>query len=149
MAPNGFVQRFKGKIQATALFLGGSQVYGGGAAKSYSTAAGTGSLAIGQLGPETVQTINASSGLSIFTMTDKPQAGESKVLDLLVSSGVFIKAASGVSFDSSTNPVFKSTYSMRVQLIGISSVAWRISNVFPMSTAGGAPLGGITLSQTT
>jgi hypothetical protein len=145
----GFTQRFTGKISARSLWLGGSALMGQGARQSYSTAAVTGSLPIGTLGAEALQTINASSAISIFTMTDTPTPGEPKMLDLVVSSGVFVKAAPGTSFDPSTNTVLKSTYSMRVQLVGLSSNKWSIVNVFPMSTAGGAPLGGLTLSTTT
>lgn len=147
---SGFVQRWNGKIRAASLWLGGSQKFGPGARASYSTAAGTNGLAIGTIGPEGVVSINASSGASVFTLTDQIQAGFTKVLDLVVTSSVFIKAPTGVALDATTtNLVFKSTYSQRVSVVGLSSVAIRITDVYPDTTAGGAPVGGLTLSATT
>lgn len=146
---NGFTQRFKGKIQAAALWLGNSAQFGPTANRAYSTAAGTNGLAIGTIGPEAVPSINASSALSVWQLTGPIVAGSRQTLDLTVSSAAFIKAPTGVSFDGSTNTVFKSTYTMRVSMLGLSSVAMRITDVYPDTTAGGAPVGGITLSTTT
>lgn len=143
MPHNGIMQRFKGKIAAAALFLGGVYQYGPGSRVAYSTA-GTQTL-----GAEGIASINASSGISIFSMADLPSAGQTKVFDLTVSSGVFIKAAAGASFDASTNTVIKSTYSQRITLRGLSTAKWTIVDVYPDSTAGGAPVGGVTLSTTT
>ena len=142
MTPNGIMQRFKGKIAAAALFLGSVYQYGPGSAQSYSTA-GTQSL-----GNEGIASITASSGASVFTMTDKPSAGQTKVFNLLVTSGVFLKAPSGVTFDG-TNPVFKSTGNMRVELRGLSTAAWTVVSAYPASTALGGPIGGLTFSATT
>lgn len=149
MAANGFVQRFKGKAQLAALWLGGSARFGSAAKVAYSTAAGTNGLAIGTIGLEAVPSINASSALSIWQLSNPVQAGWTQVLDLTVSSGAFIKAPSGVSFDGSTNTVIKSTYTMRLSLVSLSSIAMRITDVYPDTTAGGAPVGGVTLSTTT
>lgn len=140
---NGFTQRFRGKITAQSIWANGSQQYGAGAYVAYSTA-GTQTL-----GLERLSAINAASAASVFTLGGMPVAGLEKILDLTVSSGVFIKAAAGSCFDPSTNTVFKSTYAQRLTLIGISSVAWRIRGVYPDTTAGGAPVGGGTLSTTT
>lgn len=139
----GFVQRFKGKIAAAALWFNGAQVFGPGAYVAYSTA-GTQTI-----GAQALAKITASSAISIFTMSDLPAPGLEKFFDLAVTSGMFLKAASGASFDNSTNTVIKSTYNMRLNLMGLSSAKWAIMGVYPDTTAGGAPVGGITLSTTT
>lgn len=142
--PSGIMQRFKGKIQATSFFLGGSPVYGAGAAVDYSTA-GTQTL-----GLEGVSRIAASSGASVFTMAQPPFPGAEKhVYFQQISSAAFVKAASGASFDPSTNTVFKSTYApMMVTLIGITTAKWGIKGVFPppSTLVGGS---GIALTTTT
>lgn len=142
---NGFTQRFRGKVQATQLWLQGIPLLGApGVNASYSTA-GTQTL-----GNEPISSINASSAISIWTLGSAPVPGVRKVLELTaVSSGAFIKAAAGTAFDASTNTVMKSTYPMRIELVGVSTVRWSIVQAYPDTTAGGAPVGGITLSTTT
>lgn len=139
----GFTQRFKGKITGAALWLGGAPVYGPGSRVAYSTA-GTQNIA-----NEAISSINASSAMSIWSMTGLPAPGLQKVFDLTVSSGAFIKAAAGASFDASTATVIKSTYAMRLTLMGLSSAKWSIIDVYPETTLGGAPVGGVTLTTTT
>lgn len=141
--PSGFVTRFKGKVTAAALWLGKSAQFGPGSVVAYTTA-GTQTL-----GYEGAATINASSAVSIWQMSDLPSPGMRKFYDLTVSSAMFLKAASGASFDGSTNTVIKSTYNMRLELRGLSTAKWSIVGAYPDTTAGGAPVGGITLSTTT
>ncbi len=151
MAPNGFVQRWKGKVALPVggLFIGGvsvtpsaadlNTVLAAGTLTAYTTA-GTQNIAAGNA------TISASSALSIFSMLEAPKVSVERVLSLiLVSSGVFIKAAAGTSFDPSTNTVIKSTYAQQITLFGLSTTKWSIKSVFPVSTIGGT----LTLSTTT
>lgn len=143
--PSGFTQRFRGKIQATQFWLQGIPLMGApGAAVSYSTD-GTQTIA-----NEPISSINASSAISIWTLSAAPMPGVRKTIELTaVSSGAFIKAKAGTAFDASTNTVIKSTYPMRIELIGVTTLRWSILQAYPDSTAGGAPVGGITLSTTT
>lgn len=143
--PNGFVQRWKGKVVGAAYWVSGAgQVFGNGSAITYST---TGTQTMGQ---EAVSLINSSSAISIFSLSGAaPVHGIEKQIHLLtVSSGVFIKAGPGTSFDPSTNTVIKSTYAMMITLLGESSVKWGIKAVFPppSTLVGGS---GITLTTTT
>lgn len=154
MAPNGFVNRSKGKSSFQTLWIGNSNQGGPGSYLAYSTAAvtpGSGTTVIGQLGPESISGVNASSGLTIWTLTALPVPGVRKQITLLNNvSGVFIKAPAGASFDQSTNTVIKSTYApATITLIGLTSAKFAIQDVYPDTTAGGAPVGGITLSTTT
>lgn len=142
--PSGFNQRWKGKIAAAQLWIGGVAQNGPSAVTAYSTA-GTQTLA----GSGAIETINASSALSIFTMGYGPSPGREQVIDLIVvSSGAFLKAAAGASFDPSTNTVIKSTYAQSITLIGLSTTKWAIKGLFPPASTlvGGS---GITLSTTT
>ena len=142
--PSGFTTRQKGKVTFAALWLGASPQYGGGAAVSYST------VGTQTLGKEKLSLITASSGIAIFSMSELPVMGLERTINMIsVSSGVFLKAAAGASFDASTNTVIKSTYNQRINLIGVSSAKWQINSVYPDTTAGGAPVGGITLTTTT
>lgn len=139
---NGFTQRWKGKVAAVQLWVAGVPQNGPQAVVAYSTA-GTQTLA----GSGAIETINASSAISIWTMGYGPTPGREQVIDLItVSSGAFIKAAAGASFDPSTNTVIKSTYAESITLLGLSTTKWAIKSVFPGTTLGGS---GITLSTTT
>ncbi len=141
---NGIMQRFRGKVQAAGLFLGVSPQYGPGTRVAYSTA-GTQTM-----GLEGISAINASSAISIWQMGLSPTPGLRHTIQFTaISSAAFVKAVAGVSFDESTNTVFKSTYVQRVSLLGMTTLKWSITDVYPDTTAGGAPVGGLTLSTTT
>lgn len=147
--PSGFVQRFKGKVQMAELWLGNSQVSGPGAFQAYTTAAGTNGLSIGQIGTERLSGISATSGASVFALTQAIPPGVEKIITITtVSSAAFIKAPAGMSFNQSTQTVIKSTYESQIALVGMSSVSIRISGVWPPASTlvGGS---GITLSTTT
>ena len=146
---NGFVQRFKGKISAASLWLGGTQQFGPGAVGVYSTNSVASTAGILISGAGASNTINASSAISIFALNFPPVQGSEFELGLInVSSGVFIKASPGTSFDPSTNTVIKSTYAMMITLVGLSTLKWGIKSVFPppSTLVGGS---GLTLSTTT
>ena len=64
-------------------------------------------------------------------------------------AAVMAGAGENKAFDASTNLVMKTTAAMNVKLLAISTVAWRVASVFPISTAGGGPVGGLTFSATT
>lgn len=141
----GFVQRFKGKIAAEQLWVGGSAMVGPAAATLYSTA-GTQTL-----GKEAVSLINASSAKSVFTLGFDPVPGLEKHIYLTaVSSGVQIKAKTNTLIGSSTSTVITSTIALQmITLIGMSTTTWALKAVTPGSTAGVAPDLGVTLSATT
>lgn len=158
---SGFTQRWNGKVLAKLLGLGSQgitlfsltgnpnltpadllTVDGAGGGAAYSTA-GTQTIA-GAVG---VQTITSSSALSIWTLGALPYNGAELTLAIILnSSGVFIKAAAGSSFDPSTNTVMKSTIASQITLVGISTAKWAIKSVFPASTFANS---GLTLSTTT
>lgn len=142
--PSGFQQRFKGKVSAGALWLGGAPQFGAGSVIPLTTNA---ALNIPNVG---TATLVSSSAATVWQMLGAPQQGlEMEIVTLNVANSVFIKAAPGTSFDPSTNTVIKSTQAQNIAMIGLSTVKWSIKSVFPASSAGGAPLGGITLSTTT
>lgn len=96
--------------------------------------------------PGGIDTINASSALSIFSLTAAPVLGVRKTLVMTISSGIFVKAAAGTAFNGSTQTVMKSTLPLvNVELIGRSTTNWEIIGAFPISTAGAT----ITLTTTT
>lgn len=141
---NGFVTRTKGKEKIAALWLGKQAQNGVNSAASYSTA-GTQTIT-----PEAkVNLLTGSSGMAVFTLGFPPARGLEYNFIMAPTSGIMLAAQAGSAFDASTNTVLKSTYAMQVSLVGISTVAWRVKSVFPQSTAGVAPLSGITLTTTT
>ncbi len=141
----GFPQRFKGKIAADQLWLGGSAMVGPSAAVAYSTAGSQ------TLGKEAVSNINASSGKSVFTLGFDPVPGMEKLIKLTaVSSGVQIKAKTGTFIDTTSLTVLTSTYAPQaITLVGQSTLLWLIKSVYPGSTGGVAPAAGVTGSATT
>lgn len=138
----GFTQRFKGKITGASLWLGPSQQGGPGAYVAYTTAA---ALTIGN---ERVSKITASSA-SVVSQLALGYPGAEKTLVLDVSSGLFIKAPAGGGFNGTTLSVMKSTYDMQIKLTAMSSVQYALESAYPDTTAGGAAVGGVTLSTTT
>lgn len=146
MAPNGFTQRFRGKVQAAALWLGSSPQSGPNASVSYSTAAGGGQT----LGFERMSKIVSSSAATVWALpVNGIGGGVSKELVLDISSAAFIKAPTGGGFNGTTLSVAKSTYDMQVSLVAMSSVQYAIMGAYPDTTFGGAPVGGITLTTST
>lgn len=161
----GFTQRWQGKVLAKNLgvgsggvtmfgFPGGStqtdpnitradllSIDGAATVTAYSTA-GTQNIA----NPGGIDTISASSALSIFALTAAPYIGARKTLVMTISSGIFVKAAAGTAFNGSTQTVMKSTLPLlNVEMIGRSTTNWEILSIFPVSTAGAS----LTLSTTT
>lgn len=158
--PSGFQQRWQSKVLAQSLWVGASGI-------TLPTVSGSPTLSPADLatidgvatvqalttasttttanGPGGVTSIVSSSALTIWNLS-APSAGVAKTLVLAVSSGVFVKAFAGASFDGSTNTVFKSTVNSQVELIGLSSVAYRILGTYPGSTLAASIL---TLSTTT
>lgn len=143
--PSGFIQRWKGKVAVAAAYFGGVQEFGAGSLF-------VGTTAGAQTIPATngAASIASSSAISIWTIGAIPQAGaELEIALISVSSGVFIKAAAGTSFDPSTDTVMKSTGARTITLYGLSSLKWAIKSVFPGDTVGNISPTGITLTTTT
>lgn len=142
----GFVQRFKGKIAVAAAWFGGVQEFGPGTLFVGTTAL----AALTVPAANGAATIASSSALTIWTLGQSPVAGAELEISLIqVSSGVFIKAAAGTSFDPSTNTVMKSTAARTITLYGLSTLKWAIKSVFPGDTVGTISPSGITLTTTT
>lgn len=124
----GFVQRFKGKIQADQLWT-----KGWAASETQSNPAAGSTL--GAFGSVTLASATAAV---VFTM-QPPKAGIEHVIAMTaVSSGVFLKAPPGVNFGvfgGSTIIVLKSTSQMTIEFIGISTVQWAIQSVWTTSTS--------------
>jgi hypothetical protein len=143
MAPTGFNQRWKGKITAASLWLGGTQEYGSGAVYAGTSDASTIPFQYGSA------VVASATAAAVYQMQQMPSPGaEFEFIITSVSSGIFLKAASGASFDASTNTVIKSTYAQTITLYGRSTVKWSVKSVFPAASTliGGS---GITLSTTT
>ena len=140
---NGFVQRFKGRVQAAQLWLAGVPMNGPQSVLAFTTASAT------ITPPSAIATLTATTGISVFTLGYAPLFGQELSLAVIsVSSGVQIKAAAGTSFDPSTNTVIKSTQVQTITLLGVSTTKWSIKSVFPPSTLS-TLINGITLSTTT
>lgn len=154
MAANGFVGRDLGKVKVQQLWLGKQALNGAPSVANLSTVAG-----VGQTIPEQAHLVNiASSAASVFPMQALPGKGQEQRLNLIPSTtgagAIFVTAPAGLGFgfstlDPSTFNTIKSTYPMVLTLIGVSSLRAGIGSVFPQSTAGVAPLSGVTLSTTT
>jgi hypothetical protein len=133
----GFVDRFKGKINADVIFLKGWGM------SEVSTALGStvGSTAGSTLSADRSNyVINASSAAVVYTLPPVEPGALARLLFLAVSSGVFIKASTvapngannfGVQgAGGSTATVLKATAQMTVGLIGVSSISWAVDTVW-------------------
>lgn len=141
----GFVQRFKGKIQADALYVKGQGVYGAGAAQSLTLASATAS--IGTINASGVTAISATSIKAIARLSKPTYVGEFKTIQLTtVSSGILITASTDLSvfFNGSTgNTTILSTLAVSFNLVATSTTNWAISGIYPST------LGALTLSAAT
>lgn len=143
----GFQQRWKGKIAIAAAWFGGVQEFGVGSGFSGTDATVTKTI------PASAgsASLTASTGIAtaIWTLGAVPQPGQELEIALTtISSGIFIKAAAGTSFDPSTNTVMKSTYAQMITLYGLTTAKWAIKSLFPPPSTliGGS---GVTLTTTT
>ena len=122
----GFVQRFKGKIAAAELWIGGQSQFDMDAPSTDST-----------LGSVRTSRIISSSGAGIYTVP-RPVPGTDRTLAITsVSSGVFFKASAGTSFGvigGSTMTVMKSTVAMTIELAGLSTALWWLKSAWSTST---------------
>lgn len=141
----GFTQRWKGKTSASAVWWQGTQVFGPGTVFTGNDATATKTIPV----VNGIALLTAATAAAVWMIGATPIPGQPLLVSIpSVSSAIFVKAPSGVSFDASTNTVFKSTYAMQVTLRGISSLAYRIEGVWPppSTLVGGS---GITLTTTT
>lgn len=143
----GFVQRFKGKIALAGnngLVVGGIPLYGTGAVQTLSTA----SANFTAINGVPVSVITASSAINVWNLPKPSFGGQTKCLQLLVSSGILVTASTDGSrtFNGSSNSVFKSTQNSIIELQATSTLNWAITGVFPGSTLVSSIL---TLSTTT
>lgn len=159
--PSGYQQRWQGKVLAQMFGVGAGGIQlasvsgapvvspsdlqtidGQATVQALTTAASTDIN-----GPGGVSSIASTSAISVWSLANVPSPGVQKTIALIsVSSGVFIKAASGSSFDGSTNTVMKSTVAATITLMGLSTTKWSIKSVYPGSTLASSAL---TMSTTT
>lgn len=127
--PSGFVNRWKGKITAQALYINGQLQNG---YESVSTDGTLGAFKNSKLAP--------SSGAGVYTVPAPGLYGaglDRNIFITSVSSGAKLKAAAGTSFGvigTSTMIVLTSTVPMTIGLTAISSVTWAVRNVWSTST---------------
>lgn len=138
----GFVQRWKGKVTAAQLWLAGTQITASGT--DINTLAGSGSTVSsystdGSVSGYGAKTLTSSSNANTFTLPAPVRSAEMQLCMTSVSSGIFIKAASGSSFGvtaaGSTSIVMKSTTIMSIALAGLSTSLWGIMSAWSTSTS--------------
>lgn len=133
--PSGFQQRWKGKVNAAVLWLGGQPQNGIASALALTTSSTT--TTIPSAG---VTTIVSSSVLSIWRLQPpRPHNINMPVTIQLttVSSGVFITTSTDGSVlinGSSINTTIKSTQAGVIEMVPTSTTNWAIRSVFPGST---------------
>lgn len=151
----GFVQRFKGKIALATggLWIGGTQVTAN--ANDLNSLAGSGSTVTSYSTDGTIsgygpKNLISSSAANTFTLPAPVRGAEMQLVLTSVSSGAFIKAASGSAFivnlAGSTGIVMKSTTIMSIVLAGLSTALWGIMSAWSTSTS---VIAQPTLSTTT
>lgn len=131
----GFVQRYKGKIEAQRIDVGldGLRQY------VLNSSAATAAAVPTVLQNAGLSNILTSSGTAVFTL-EAPVAGIEKQITLSTLSSGAIIASTSATFDG-TNPVIKflSTVGTNaggtLDLIGLSTSRWAIRGMFPPSTA--------------
>lgn len=152
---SGFVQRYKGKITAGALYQNNWQLFGPDSVNSIGSSIVTVStLGVAPYQGSITNIMATDTSTHVFTLAP-PLPGLRVSLALLqVTAGVFIRAstinncsfAAGstgtITSTGSTNIVMKSTVPMTINLIGLSSNVWGLAGWYSTST-GGAGLGPI------
>lgn len=153
MAPNGFVERYKGKFNADpgATWVGGIPMYGP-VTQLNGVPTSTGSTVT--IGRNTVARINASSTTAFIRLPAISYIGQPLAIEIFgvgsTSTAVFITAAAGGTFLGSSYSVLKSTQSITIELQATSTLNWAIMGTYSTSNAsstGGAY--GPSLSTTT
>jgi hypothetical protein len=140
----GFVQRFKGKIAAAEIYVGGVPTFSPGILQS-TTIAGA-AAEIGTLTNYGVSAVTASTVLAVARLASPQYPGQQKVIELVsVSSGIKITASTdgSVTFNGGTYNTITSTLAGNIALMAGSTTNWVITGVYPSTT--GFP----TLSTTT
>lgn len=149
--PNGFVQRWQGKVLAKLLGVGsgGITLYTASGAPNVSPAdlaplAGGSSVSAASTASNIanggVTTITPATAAVTYNLAD-PYPGREKTLQTIVgSSGVrkVTPASAGVTFDGINHIITFSTATMQaVTLIGRTTAQWAVKGVFPGSTVSG------------
>lgn len=124
---SGFVQRWKGKVNADALWVKGW----GQSEVQQTPAAGS------TLSQFANYNIISATAASVYTLQPVDPGVTAVIAMTNVSSAAFIKAAPGNNFGvfgGSTIIVLKSTSIMTIALRGMSSAAWAIESIWSTST---------------
>ena len=129
----GFVQRFKGKIQADAIFVKGQAFVGPAASQSLSTSS-TAFVTPSITAP--FASIASGTNAYIYRLPKPTFAGQQQVIQLTAVStlGVFFTAstdASALIAGSSINTTLKSTIASLISLQATSTSNWAIIGAYP------------------
>ena len=131
--PSGFVNRWKGKIAADQIWIGGQSLVGPASGQTLSTGSATNIIAASG-----VTSIAATSVLAIFRLQKPTVTNTEKTIQLTtVSSGIFITASTDGSVTlngSSINTTIKSTLAGVIALVATSTSNWAIVGVYPSTT---------------
>lgn len=127
---SGFVQRWKGKVNADSFWL-----KGWGVSETNGTLLPTPGSTLSQNAAN--YNLSASSGAVVYTLGPVDPGVPVKLALTAVSSAIFIKAAAGNNFGvfgGSTMIVMKSTSIMTIAIVGVSSIAWAVESIWSTST---------------
>lgn len=148
----GFVQRWKGKVNAAQLWLAGTQIVasgsdintliGGSSLEALSTTSGYPNIKNNGM-----TTIASSSVLTTWRLATPAYAGQMKTINMItVSSGLFITTSTAIVTSlngSSINNTMKSTQTGIISLEATSTTNWNITGLF------GSSVSFLTISTTT
>lgn len=151
---NGFVQRWKGKIDAAQLWLAGTQLTPSGGDLNLSYGASNGDAAVSgtNIPSYGYHTLPGATAAVDFDLDD-PVAGRRVVLATVEASSaartVTASTVNGVTFDGTNNRLtFSNSVNQAVELLGLSTLQWAIMGASPVMTLNqtSASTGGPTLS---
>lgn len=129
----GFVQRFKGKIEADSLWVKGVQVAGAGAAANVSLISS--SLGASTLSGSISVLLSSGSTTQAIVRLSRPFAGATKTIQVSTGLGVIITASTNgsITFNGSTLSVAASSGSTcyTLELVGTSTVNWAVVGAYP------------------
>ena len=152
MAPNGFVDRFKGKVEVdpNSSWVGGIPMYGT-VTQLNAVPTSTGSTIT--IGRNTVARINASSTTAFVRLPSISFVGQPLAIEIFgygsTSTSVFITAATGQAFIGSSYNVLRSTQNLTIEFQATSTLNWSIMGTFSTSNSSTGGAYAPTLSTTT
>ena len=140
--PSGYMQRYKGKIQATRIDVGTDGLRQYTVQSSASLATSTNFLQNAGL-----SVIVGSSGSAVFTLEAPVQGVEKQIVLSTVSSGAIV-ASTAATFDGASlaikflSSVGSGAAGAGISLIGLSTARWGVVGIYPSTVV-------VALSATT